>query len=120
MAVGDQVAERRDADEPPVQLSGVCLDREVDVVPLVVLAHGHAVGVDVEPALRAAGAGEDQVDDRARLAATCRGRRAGACRQISVRPSQSSSVGSVNIHSAAQWPIAQTIGVSASPAVVSL
>ena len=37
-------------------------------------------------------------------------------RQISDRPSQSSSVGSPNTHSAAQWPIAHTIGVSASPA----
>src|SRR5512144_1880509 len=39
-------------------------------------------------------------------------------RQMSERPSQSSSVGSPNTHSAAQIPIARTIGVNASPAAV--
>src|SRR3954447_2311885 len=40
-------------------------------------------------------------------------------RQMSDRPSQSSSVGSVNSHSAAQWPMSHTMVDSASPAVVS-
>src|SRR3954452_1855021 len=40
-------------------------------------------------------------------------------RQMSESPSQSSSVGSVNIHSAAQWPMSHTMVESASPAVVS-
>src|SRR4051812_349951 len=40
-------------------------------------------------------------------------------RQMSESPSQSSSVGSVNINSAARWPMSHTMVESASPAVVS-
>src|SRR3954454_7476754 len=65
MAVGDEVSERRDAHEPPVHLPGVCLDGEIYVKTLVVSAHGHATGVDAEPALGAADASEAEMDDRA-------------------------------------------------------
>ena len=115
---GDQLAERDPADEPAVHLRGVGLDGEVDVVALVVLADGDRAASMLEPALGAAGAGQDQVHDGALPRAAWPGSRAGAGARSATGRRSPRSVGSPNIHSAAQWPIAQTIGVSASPAGV--
>ena len=65
VAVGDQVTERGEADQPSLHLPGVGLDRQVDVVAGVVGAHGNRAALDVEPALSSARAGQRQVQDGA-------------------------------------------------------
>ena len=65
MAVGDQVTERDAADQPALHLSGVGLDRQVDVVAGVVGAHGDRAALDVKPALGGTRAGQRQVHDGA-------------------------------------------------------
>src|SRR5436309_11944409 len=51
VAGADELAEGREAGEPSIHLPGVALDDEVDILALILLADGHAVAVDVEPAL---------------------------------------------------------------------
>src|SRR4051794_12377103 len=57
----EQGSKRHDARQPLVHVTGVALDDEIDVLALVVLAHSHAIAVDVEPGLRATNTGEDDV-----------------------------------------------------------
>ena len=110
VAAGDQRVERDQAEQPTVHLPVVGLNRQVDVDARSVLQTVAAPSLmSSQPCaprwpvstmwttVRSEGV-------RSGTACWCR-------RQISDRPSSSSSVGSPNIHSAAQWPIAQTIGV---------
>src|SRR5215471_8365372 len=46
VAVGDQVTERGEADQPALHLPGVGLDRQVDVVAGVIGAHGDRAVLD--------------------------------------------------------------------------
>jgi hypothetical protein len=58
VAVGYKVTERHKPDQPPLHLPGVCLDRQVDVVPRVVLADADRAAFDLESALSRADAGQ--------------------------------------------------------------